>query len=61
MNSVMGWLSAWFLMFLLLFVLAKTRAGHTVIYYGAWMLVLFLVVTHSKQLTTILEGGHFNG
>lgn len=55
----MGWLTAWGLMFALLFVLAKTRGGHTIIYYTAWLLVLLLIVTHSKQITNILKGGGF--
>lgn len=61
MSSVMGWLVAWFLMFMLLFVLAKTRAGHTVIYYTAWLLVLLLIVTHSGKISSILQGGSFSG
>ncbi len=61
MSSVMGWLTAWFLMFMLLFVLAKTRGGHTIIYYTAWMLVLLLLVTHASQVTSILNKGNFNG
>jgi hypothetical protein len=59
MSSVMGWLTAWVLMFLLLFVLAKTRSGHTIIYYTAWLLVVLLLVTHSTQITKILQGGGF--
>lgn len=59
-SSVMGWLTAWFLMFALLFVLAKTRAGHTIIYYVAWLLVLLLVITHGKQVASILQGGNLS-
>lgn len=55
----MGWLTAWLLMFLLLYVFSRTRSGHTIIYYGAWLLVVFLVVTHNKQITSILKGGGF--
>ena len=60
MGSVMGWLTAWFLMFMLLFVLSKTRGGHTIIYYTAWLLVTLLVVTQGKQIASILQGGNFS-
>ena len=57
MSSVMGFLTSWLLMFLLLYVLAKTRSGHTIIYYTAWLLVVLLLVTHSTQVTNILKQG----
>jgi hypothetical protein len=59
MGSFIGWITAWILMFLLLYVLSRTRAGHTVIYYTAWLLVALLLVTHSDQVTKILSGGNF--
>lgn len=58
MSGFVGFITAWLLVFMLLFVLAKTRAGHTVIYYVAWALVLLLIVTHSKQITGILQRGN---
>ena len=61
MSSVMGFLTSWLLMVLLLYVLAKTRSGHTIIYYTAWLLVVLLLVTHSSQVTNILKKGPFNG
>jgi len=59
MSSVMGWLTAWALMFALLYVLSRTRSGHTIIYYGAWLLVVLLIVTHGNQIAKILQGGAF--
>lgn len=47
------WLIAWITMFMLLFILARTRAGHTVIYYVAWLLTLLLIVTHAGELVSI--------
>lgn len=59
MGSIMNWLLAWIFMFLLLYVLSRTRAGHTIIYYVSWMLVLLLVVTHADQVKSLLTGGNF--
>lgn len=58
-GSVVGWLTAWLLMFMLLFILARTRAGHTIIYYLAWLMVALLIVSHGKQVASILSGGNF--
>lgn len=46
-------------MFAMLYVLSKTRAGHTIIYYVSWTLVLLLIVTHASQIKDILSGGNF--
>lgn len=61
MNDFTGWIVAWLLMFLLLYVLAQTRTGHTIIYYWAWLLVFLLIVTQSKQISALLAKGNFNG
>lgn len=59
MGGVAAWIGAWIVMFLLLFGLAKSRAGHTIIYYWAWLLVVLLIITHSNQLQSVLSGGKF--
>ena len=60
-SGIMGFLLAWLLMFLLLFAFSRTREGHTIIYWTAWLLVLLLLVTHSGQINSILKGGNFGG
>ncbi len=57
MSDFMGWLLAWILLFLLLYVLGQTRAGHTLIYYWAWLLVALLIVTNGQQISNILNQG----
>ena len=51
---MMQWLMSWFVLFLLLYVLSRTRPGHTVIYWLAWLTVLFLVVTNADEITSLL-------
>jgi hypothetical protein len=51
-----GWLFAWITFFLLLYMLSRTREGHALIYYGAWMLVALLIVTHGNEITSLLSG-----
>ena len=53
----MQWLMAWFLMFALLYVLSRTRSGHTIIYWTAWLLVVFLIVTHADEISSIFSAG----
>lgn len=52
-----SWLLAWFLMFMLLYVLSRTRSGHTVIYYTAWLAVVLLIVTHYSSIEDIFKRG----
>jgi hypothetical protein len=54
---MMRWLLAWFLMFLLLYVLSRTRPGHTIIYYTAWLLVVLLVITHYAEVDDLFKKG----
>jgi hypothetical protein len=58
-TGIMGWLLAWLLMGLLLYTLSRTQPGHVIIYWTAWLLVLLLLVTHSQQISSILQGGNF--
>ena len=53
---MMRWLLGWLLMFMLLYVLSKTRSGHTIIYWTAWLLVLLLIVSHADEINTMLSG-----
>jgi len=56
---MMGWILAWFLVFMLLYVLSRTRSGHSVIYYATWLAVVLLLVTHSDQIVGMLKKGGF--
>jgi len=46
-------------MFMLLFAFSRSRAGHTIIYYWSWLLVVLLIVTHSDKLNSLMSGGKF--
>lgn len=52
-----AWVIAWSVMILLIYVLSKTRAGNVIIYYAAWLLVFFMIVSNYKQIISILTGG----
>lgn len=54
---MMRWLLAWFLMFTLLYVFSRTRPGHTIIYYTAWLLVVLLVITHYAEIDDLFKKG----
>ncbi len=61
MSDLMGWLTAWLLMFLLLYVLSRTRPGHTLIYYWAWLLVFLLIVTQGTHIAALISKGDITG
>jgi hypothetical protein len=54
---MMQWLLAWFLLFLMLYILSRTRSGHTIIYYVAWLSVVLLVITHYDMIDSIFKKG----
>lgn len=51
--SAVNWLGAWLLFILILMGLVQTKAGNTIAYYLLWLAVLFLLVSHYKQITDI--------
>lgn len=48
------WLLGWTVVIILASLANKTRIGHTLIYYGLWLLLLFLLVTQYKFIAAVL-------
>ncbi len=57
LTGFLGWLLAWSLFLLILYMLAQQRWGHTIIYYGAWLVVFFLILSHYQEITSIFQAG----
>lgn len=52
--STFQWLLAWAVVIVLASLANKTRIGHTLMYYGLWLLLLFLLVTQYKFIAAAL-------
>lgn len=52
---MLKFLSTWAIMILLLVLLAKTSWGKTVVYWLLWLAVVLLIVTHSEELTSLVD------
>lgn len=57
--KAVNWLLAWFVMFLLIYALSKTKWGNVIIYYTTWLLIFLLIVGNYRQLLSILISGGF--
>jgi hypothetical protein len=55
MTGVVTWVSTWVIMILLLVMIAKTKAGRTIVYYLLWLSVLLLLVTHADELASLVN------
>lgn len=52
-QSAFAWLASWLVMILVLVALAQTEWGKRLVYYLAWLAVLFLVVTHFGDFSSL--------
>ncbi len=52
--SAFQWIVGWTVLILLLFLLAKTRIGYLLIYYGLALSVIFLTVTQWRWFAGVL-------
>jgi ABC-type polysaccharide/polyol phosphate export permease len=48
------WLIGWLVVIVLACLANRTRIGHTFIYYGLWLLLVFLIVTQYKFIVAVL-------
>lgn len=48
------WLVGWLVVIVLASLANRTRIGHTFIYYGLWLLLVFLIVTQYKFIVAVL-------
>ena len=58
MQNAFNWMVAWLIILLVLFAAAGTRAGNKVIYYIAWLAVVFLVVSNYRQIVELITAGN---
>lgn len=54
--TALQFFAAWTLFLLLLFFLAKTKWGQTLLYYLCWALCLLLIVSHYQDIQTLFSG-----
>ena len=45
----------WAVLIILLLVIAKTDLGRRFVYYGMWLAVLLLIVTHPSDIANVLN------
>ncbi len=57
MNGAAQWLGAWIVVIVLAIMLVQSGWGKSLVYYGLWLALAFLLVTHSSELTDILTKG----
>ena len=55
--SAITWLGAWILFLLILFAIAQTKVGASIIYYILWLAIIFTLVSHYQEITGLLEAG----
>lgn len=55
MTGAVTWLATWIVMLTLLFVVAQTAWGRTIVYWFLWMGVLLLLVSHADELTSLIN------
>lgn len=55
MTGAFIWISTWLIFIALFVALSNVRWGKTIVYYGLWMMVLLLVVTHGAELASLVD------
>lgn len=61
MNGAVSFLLGWLILIVLLYALARNKWGHPIIYYGAWLVAVLLIVLNYKQITTMLGATGLTG
>ncbi len=55
MTGAFVWIVTWVIMIAVLVALASTRWGKTLVYYTLWLMVVILVVSHGKELASLIN------
>lgn len=53
MNGFITWILAWVLLIVLLIASSHLEPGQKLLSYLAWLLVVFIIVTHAQEITTM--------
>ena len=56
-NGAVTFIGAWLLVIVIGVALASTGWGKTIIYYILWLAVLFLVLSHASEISSMLNAG----
>ena len=57
MSGAFIWIVTWVIVIAVFVALASTRWGKTLVYYTLWMMVVILVVSHGKELSSLINVG----
>lgn len=57
LTGALAWILSWIIFFALLYVLAGREWGKTIIYYVAWLSIVYLVVTQGNEIANIFNAG----
>jgi len=49
------WVAGWILIIVVIFLLSRSRAGQTVVYYVLWLSIALVLVTHADAITTLFQ------
>jgi hypothetical protein len=61
-TNAFNFLAAWLLFILIIVALAQTEIGKKIVYYVLWLGVVFVLVSHSDEITSIFKSaGIVNG
>lgn len=62
LTSAFNFLAAWLLFLLIIAALAQTELGKKIVYYVLWLGVVFILVSHADEITSIFKNaGIVNG
>ncbi len=49
------WVAGWALIIVVIFLLSRTRAGQSIVYYVAWLSIVLVLVTHASAIQQIFQ------
>jgi hypothetical protein len=55
MTGAFIWIVTWLIFIALFVALSGTRWGKTIVYYGLWLMVVLLIVTHGAELASLVN------
>lgn len=60
MTGAFVWIMTWVIFIALFVIVAQSRMGKTIVYYALWLLVALLLVTHTQELSTLMNVNALN-
>jgi hypothetical protein len=53
--SAISFFLGWTVIFLILYAMTKSKVGKKLLYYILWLLLVLVLVTHSNEITTLIN------